>query len=489
MLNTLRTVFGGGMTLLALMLLSSQAFARTATLSWDANPESNLAGYKVYYGTQSRDCNIDPQNETYYYNGTQARESNAPIVLFLEDIADPSAPSYRMSDLSDTQAYYFTVTAFLDNGAESLYSNEAAIMDSAAPALCTAGASSPTQVVLDFNEFIDTTSATTAGNFSLTDSAAQAVTINSISYDFVSFKNVTLNTATLSEGETYTLSVSNVQDFFGGNAPATPLTFVFTYTAAPHIRRVTPLQGRNTLEIEFSENVTRATAGLTSNYMLDNGISVNTANLAMDRNSSDNERTVHLGISPLTEGTTYQLTVDNVADAAANAIAAASIFGFTHAVDNTAPRILSAHLVNAANDRSKVYVTFSEHMRSDTAGVAANYSVNGGIDITGARLFADRRTAILTTDRHLGGNFTLSTVNLTDDSAAGNTIPAADAQLAYWVPDIADLNADNVIDSLDMAIVMSNWGQIVTVPGQGADLDLSGDVGQADFSSFLSRLP
>lgn len=489
MFNNFRTDIGGGLLLLALVSLSPQVLARSATLSWDANPESNLAGYKVYYGTQSRDCDIDPQNELFYYNGNEARESQTPIVLFLEDLPDPAMPGYRMSNLSDTQSYYFTVTAFLDNGAESLYSNEAAINDTAAPALCNASAPSPTQIILDFNEFIDTASATSLGNFSLTDGAAQAVSINSISYDFASFKNVTLNTATLVEGETYTLTVSNVQDYFGGNAPSSPLSFVFTYTAAPHIRRATPLHGRNFLEVEFSENVTRATASLAGNYLLDNGINVISAALAIDRNSGNNERTVHLGISPLSEGTSYQLTVDNVADATANTIAPASVFPFTHAADGTPPRILSSHLVNAFNDRGKVYLTFSEHMAFSAANDAGNYSIDGGITVTDARLYGDRRTVILSTSRHPGGNFTLSTSNLLDDSAAANPIVPADAQIVYWVPDIADFNADTRIDSQDMGILMSHWGQSVAVPGQGADLDLSGEVGQADFSSFMTLLP
>lgn len=39
--------------LLVLMLLAPSAFAADATLTWTANTESDLAGYKVYFAQQS----------------------------------------------------------------------------------------------------------------------------------------------------------------------------------------------------------------------------------------------------------------------------------------------------------------------------------------------------------------------------------------------------------------------------------------------------
>ena len=40
--------------LLTALLLSVWARAQQVTLTWDANTESDLAGYKVHYGTDSR---------------------------------------------------------------------------------------------------------------------------------------------------------------------------------------------------------------------------------------------------------------------------------------------------------------------------------------------------------------------------------------------------------------------------------------------------
>jgi hypothetical protein len=69
------------------------------SLAWDANTESDLGGYKVYYGTASR---------TY---GT-------PI-----DVGNVT--SHKAEGLTIGQTYYFAVTAYDTSNNESDYSNEA----------------------------------------------------------------------------------------------------------------------------------------------------------------------------------------------------------------------------------------------------------------------------------------------------------------------------------------------------------------------------
>jgi hypothetical protein len=77
----------------------------TATLSWnapttntDGTPLTDLAGYKVYYGTKSR---------TY---------TNSTVI--------GKVTTYTINLASGT--YYFTVTAYDSTGLESTFSNEAA---------------------------------------------------------------------------------------------------------------------------------------------------------------------------------------------------------------------------------------------------------------------------------------------------------------------------------------------------------------------------
>ena len=87
-------------------------------------------------------------------------------------------------------------------------------------------------------------------------------------------------------------------------------------TDAPFVANVTPSE--NSLAVTFNEILDPSTAQNVSNYSLDNGISVTSATL--------NGSVVTLGVSPaLVEGSTYTLTVNNVADVAGNVMTADTI--------------------------------------------------------------------------------------------------------------------------------------------------------------------
>jgi fibronectin type 3 domain-containing protein len=103
--NTARTV------LLVLALMASTmpspfAWAGNADLSWNANTEPDLAGYRIYYGTSPR--------------------SSAPYSNLLDVglTATPGAPARTLTNLADGYTYYFAVTAYDTSGNESGYSVE-----------------------------------------------------------------------------------------------------------------------------------------------------------------------------------------------------------------------------------------------------------------------------------------------------------------------------------------------------------------------------
>ena len=84
--------------LLFFLLISQFVFAAQVKLAWDANTESDLAGYKVYYGTGSKS-----------YTGSV-------------DVGNVT--SYTVTGLTQGQTYYVTITAYNSSGSESGYSTE-----------------------------------------------------------------------------------------------------------------------------------------------------------------------------------------------------------------------------------------------------------------------------------------------------------------------------------------------------------------------------
>lgn len=71
-----------------------------ATLSWDANNELDLEGYKIYLATAPG-------------------AYGAPIATLTMDVT-----SYTVTGLESGTTYFFAVTAYNSSGAESSFSNE-----------------------------------------------------------------------------------------------------------------------------------------------------------------------------------------------------------------------------------------------------------------------------------------------------------------------------------------------------------------------------
>ncbi len=88
---------------ISITFFSSAAFsafsARSATVSWEQNTETDLKGYNVYMGTTSK---------TY----------EKPVFV------DKTKTSHVFERLKRGTTYYFTVTAIDSSGNESLFSEE-----------------------------------------------------------------------------------------------------------------------------------------------------------------------------------------------------------------------------------------------------------------------------------------------------------------------------------------------------------------------------
>jgi hypothetical protein len=88
-----------------LVLVAAGARAAEVTLAWDANRESDLEGYGVYYkaGTEG------PPYDFFGY-------------VALSDLADEQAPTFTVSGLQPDTRYHFAITAYDSGGKESALS-------------------------------------------------------------------------------------------------------------------------------------------------------------------------------------------------------------------------------------------------------------------------------------------------------------------------------------------------------------------------------
>ena len=84
------------------------------TLAWDANSETDLAGYKIYYGKTSGGP----------YDGSGSTDGASPVVVPLSSLLNPASPEFTVHGLP-IGTYCFVTTAYDTEGYESLYSNEA----------------------------------------------------------------------------------------------------------------------------------------------------------------------------------------------------------------------------------------------------------------------------------------------------------------------------------------------------------------------------
>jgi hypothetical protein len=109
-----------GLVFLLILSLPAAGYAMDVTLAWDANTEPDLAGYTIYYGTESG----------HPYDGEGALEGDSPVDILLDEDEDPdpSVVQFTLYDLPEG-TYFFAVTAFDTTGLESGYSNEASTAD------------------------------------------------------------------------------------------------------------------------------------------------------------------------------------------------------------------------------------------------------------------------------------------------------------------------------------------------------------------------
>ncbi len=103
-ITTIKRLLRPSIFFIVFLLTAQTILAASVTVVWDRNPEPDIAGYKIYWGTSSRKYS---NSATMYDSATLSFER-----------------TYKVTGLLEGQTYYFAVTAFDLLNQESDFSDE-----------------------------------------------------------------------------------------------------------------------------------------------------------------------------------------------------------------------------------------------------------------------------------------------------------------------------------------------------------------------------
>jgi hypothetical protein len=386
-----------------LFLLPNLLFAAGATVSWQANTETDLAGYQIYYGTSHN-----------FYS----------VILDVGNVT-----TYNVTGLTAGTTYYFAVTAVDQSGNESESSTEVAykVEDTAPPTVASVSCTGGDLVKVIFSEPVEKTSAELASNYSINNGIV--VQRGELQSDLKTVHLVTTQHA----NRYYILTINNVKDRATvPNAIAAGTTKEYSWEggdqAPPTITGVELIRS-DYLVITFSEALDQTSALILANYAISPAVSIQGIGI----NNTFNK--VTLNTAAHASGTSYTLTVNNVKDASgsANTIAANSkVTYICNTGDATPPVPVAARITTA----SQLQIEFSETVETVSAQTVSNYTISPTVTVSGAVLNTAKTTVTLTTSAHAAGNFTVTVRNIKDLNATPNTLTSASLNYAYTPADV-----------------------------------------------------
>ncbi len=414
------------------ILTVGQLFSASVVVSWDPNTESDLSGYKVYYGNSSR---------------------NYTVVIDVGNVT-----SYTIDNLQEGLTYYFAVTAYDFSGNESAFSEEVSISltggnsDTNPPELISVVVMGETQLDVIFSEPVEKASAENPANYSINN----GVTVLGAILD-QDTTTVHLLTTKHQKGLTYVLTVSNVKDLAQNSIPSgSSINYTIPNTSGdtkPPELVVVQVINETTLDVIFNEPLEKASAENKDNYAISDGVQVLNAKL------NSNQSVVRLNTTQHQKGATYTLTVNNIRDASPNKNVIQPNTQTTYTVpsdanqDTDPPEAVLAII----RDETHVDVIFNEALEKSSAENIANYAIDNGVQVLQARLDSNKVVVkLLTTAHQRNVNYTLTINNVRD--LAANTI-AANTKLTYLLEGNNDENSDTTPPQL-LAIQVNGSTQI-----------------------------
>ncbi|MFQ5964326.1 MAG: fibronectin type III domain-containing protein, partial [Candidatus Scalinduaceae bacterium] len=264
---------------LILFVSTTNVYSAQVTLSWNANSEPDLAGYKLYHGTSSRnyDTIIDVGNKT----------------------------SHTISNLIEGETYYIALTAYDIFNNESAFSSEVVyvvpivpIVDTTPPSIPTSPVATPvstTQIDLSWNASTDNVGVT---GYRIYRDGSQVGDVSSTTYQDTGLS--------LSTTYTYTVSAYDAAGNESGQSTDVSATTLSSVDTTPPSIPTSPVATPvSTTQIDLSWNASTDNVGVTGYRIYRNGSQVG------DVSSTTYQDT---GLSP---STTYTYTV-SAYDAAGN---------------------------------------------------------------------------------------------------------------------------------------------------------------------------
>lgn len=296
----------------AFLTFQHSAWAKDITLAWDANKESNLAGYIVYYKAGEA--------------GERVREkytNQVEVPLDRDENPDENIVEFTVKNLVDGENYAFVLTAFDDQDPrnESDFSNEAST-DNAPPGIVSSLSSSHLAgqcsndhtVTVSWTAPVDPEPGSGLGGYSWIFNGL-ATTVPDEYKDLGG--GATSATDNLSDG-VYWFHIRAGDKAGRGGVPnwgeASHYGPICIDTAAPGVENVQLIAG-TAIEITYSETAMK-NAAVAGNYTLDNGVIVSGVT-----DVTGEGRAFRLDLSNFQSYIIYTMTISgNVTDAAGNPI-------------------------------------------------------------------------------------------------------------------------------------------------------------------------
>lgn len=233
----------------------------------------------------------------------------------------------------------------------------------------------------------------------------------------------------LQTGTAYYLSVTAYDKTGNESLHSQEINITLGDAQAPTLLSVTPLS-RTELLLVFSEAVEEKSSQTVANYRIEPSVTINSVKLQNDA------KTVLISTAEHQSGSSYQLSVSQVADRAlpANAVKTDSKLSYQMGAgdsDTTPPVLNMATLVSA----TELTLLFSEPLDVATANTLSNYNISNGVQVKSISMSSDATQAHLTTGAHQAGiSYTVTVKNVTDQSSRKNVIPENSAYTYVYDP-------------------------------------------------------